>query len=210
MIKFIHSFIHAADDDDCWEPNHIAACLQALQAHNQQDPQQQQQQHATMAVSGIIRHTTPSIPQPTIPPTTGTRQSLPAAAPLTADLFLASNPHIQGSSLFVRLDKLLAAGGFNEWLPATTDRDVCIRLADVGVATAVTQQHTVHHFAPAAAAGFKPAAASGGLDMEEAAPHPARQQQQGGMASSVGCRILLQLQSLLVYIGSTMMYGGHA
>jgi hypothetical protein len=139
--------LEIADDDDCWEPNHIAACLQALQQQ-----QQQQQQQQTMSISGIIRHTTPSLPQPAITPGTGTKQSLPAAGPLTAAQFLIGNPHIQGSNLFVRLDKLLQAGGFNEWLPSTTDRDLCIRLAGVGVAAAVTQQHTVHHFAPAPAA----------------------------------------------------------
>ena len=45
---------------------------------------------------------------------------------------LVRNPYIQGSNLFVRLSKLLEAGGFDEGLRSTTDRDICIRLADLG------------------------------------------------------------------------------
>jgi hypothetical protein len=90
--------------------------------------------------------------------------------------------------LFSRLDKLLEAGGFNEWLPATTDRDLCIRLADVGVVAAVTQQHTVHHFAPAAGGLAKQAAydSSNMIGQSEAAPNfgERQQQQQQGVHSA--------------------------
>ena len=46
--------------------------------------------------------------------------------------FLTGNPGIQGSNLFVRLSVLLAAGGFDEGLRSTTDRDLCIRIAELG------------------------------------------------------------------------------
>ena len=61
---------------------------------------------------------------------------------------LVRNTHIQGSNLFVRLSKLLEAGGFDEALASTTDRDICIRLADLGsVRYAPLKEHLVHHFA---------------------------------------------------------------
>lgn len=47
---------------------------------------------------------------------------------LTPEAFFVGNPGIQGSNLFVRLDALVAIGGFDEALPNTTDRDLMIRL----------------------------------------------------------------------------------
>ena len=66
------------------------------------------------------------------------------------DELLVRNPHIQGSNLFVRLRKLLEAGEFDEGLVSTTDRDVCIRLADLGsVRFGPVHEHLVHHYAEA-------------------------------------------------------------
>ena len=63
---------------------------------------------------------------------------------------LVRNTHIQGSNLFVRLRKLLEAGGFDEALTSTTDRDLCIRLADLGtVQFGAMNDYLVHHFADA-------------------------------------------------------------
>ena len=61
---------------------------------------------------------------------------------------LVRNTHIQGSNLFVRLRCLLEAGGFDEALTSTTDRDICIRLADLGtVRYGALNERLVHHFA---------------------------------------------------------------
>src|SRR5438477_8694013 len=60
---------------------------------------------------------------------------------------LVGNPHIQGSNLFVRLNALLEAGAFDESLASTTDRDLCIRLADLGWAPLASP--TVRHHAEA-------------------------------------------------------------
>ncbi len=69
---------------------------------------------------------------------------------LEVDDLLVRNPHIQGSNLFVRLRKLLEAGGFDEALTSTTDRDICIRLADLGtVRYGGLEEGLVHHFADA-------------------------------------------------------------
>lgn len=120
-----------------------------------------------MAVSGLIRHCTPSTPQPLLHPASGHRQSLPQPGWLQPGPFTAGNPHVQGSNLFCRLDKLLAAGGFNEHLPSTTDRDLCIRLAGVGTWVAVTNTHTVHHFVGVPAPGL-----AGAPVAENALPAP--------------------------------------
>ena len=61
---------------------------------------------------------------------------------------LVRNPHIQGSNLFVRLRRLLEAGGFDESLTSTTDRDICIRLADLGsIRYEGLREDLVHHYA---------------------------------------------------------------
>ena len=54
---------------------------------------------------------------------------------LTPAAFFVGNPGVQGSNLFVRLDALLAIGGFDEALPNTTDRDLMIRLLQHAYAT---------------------------------------------------------------------------
>ena len=67
---------------------------------------------------------------------------------LDADELLVRSTHIQGSNMFVRLRTLLEAGGFDEALVSTTDRDVCIRLADLGtVRYGALAEHLVQHFA---------------------------------------------------------------
>lgn len=212
-------FHSLADDDDAWEPHHIQACLDALA----------QSPGSHMAVSGIVRHThsTPAGP-PALSTTStadstataatsaaGVAQSLPPAGPLVAEPFLAGNPHIQGSNLFVRLDAVLAAGCFNEWLPSTTDRDLCLRLAGVGVQAAVTGVHSVHHYA----APCQPTL----LLHQPAVPWLAMQQQQqdwtllrqqarpwyAPTAITVGgCQIPAVLQSGWACSASTMTFGG--
>ena len=48
----------------------------------------------------------------------------------------------------MRLHKLLEAGGFDEGLRSTTDRDICIRLADLGaVRYGRTEDCLVQHYA---------------------------------------------------------------
>ena len=51
---------------------------------------------------------------------------------LKRDLFLIGNPGIQGSNLFLTFELMLMAGGFDENLLSCTDRDLCIRLSELG------------------------------------------------------------------------------
>lgn len=99
------------DDDDSWEKTYIETCSNNI-SNNQLD----------MVASGLCRiesiDDTPLITQ--------------APECLLAEEFLVSNPGIQGSNLCLRLSVFLEAGGFDEDLQSTTDRDLCIRLADLG------------------------------------------------------------------------------
>lgn len=116
-----NTFVAILDDDDAWEPTYLEQCLE---------------HPADMVAANIIRHTNDE------------STTTDAPAQLLADDFLVGNPGIQGSNLFVRLSVLLSAGGFDEALVSTTDRDLCIRLADLGT---VHYRHLpvslVHHYA---------------------------------------------------------------
>lgn len=115
------------DDDDMWDPTYLAECLQCSEENN-----------ADWVISGLIRHETPK--------DTGVKLRIPRQ--LSPSDFFTGNPHIQGSNLFVKLSTLLEAGGFDENLNSTTDRDVCIRLLDLGYThIAFLNKYFVHHYA---------------------------------------------------------------
>ena len=121
------AFVAVLDDDDSWDAAYLRRCEEAAAARG-----------LDMVAAGIVYHRSDSH--------AGFPLSL--AGRLDADDFLVGNPHIQGSNLFVRLRKLLEAGGFDEALPSTTDRDVCIRLADLGtVEFGALSEYLVHHYA---------------------------------------------------------------
>ena len=121
------SFVAILDDDDAWVPTYLESCERmALDGH------------LDMVAAGIIFHNSSEH--------TGRPLSVPDR--LDIEDLLVRNPHIQGSNLFVRLRKLLEAGGFDEALASTTDRDICIRLADLGsVEYGSLGEHLVHHYA---------------------------------------------------------------
>jgi broad specificity phosphatase PhoE/SAM-dependent methyltransferase/glycosyltransferase involved in cell wall biosynthesis len=120
-------FVAILDDDDTWEPNHLACCLDAAVTRD-----------LNMVASGLIRHETPDGP--------GHRHAIPRT--LDPRELFTRGQHIQGSNLFVRLDLLLMAGGFDERLPSCTDRDLCLRLAALEeLRFGFVDQHTVHHYA---------------------------------------------------------------
>jgi len=104
-------FVALLDDDDSWHPDYLASCHAAASA-----------QRLDMVACGIRR-----IEDETVAPVVSD-----APESLRANEFLTGNPGIQGSNLFVRLSVILAAGGFDEALRSTTDRDLCIRIAELG------------------------------------------------------------------------------
>ncbi len=115
------------DDDDALEPDYLAACTER-QAEGDFD----------LIATDLLRHEGDG------------RPTIPQAAPDVLDVanLLVRNPGIQGSNIFARLSTLLAAGLFDEGLASTTDRDLCIRVADLGyVRYARLAKPLVHHFA---------------------------------------------------------------
>lgn len=120
-------FVAVLDDDDAWEPDHLECCFSAALAGD-----------LNMVASGLIRHETAGDP--------GHRHSIPSK--LDARELFVRGQHIQGSNLFVRLDLLLLAGGFDERLPSCTDRDLCLRLVALEeLRFGSTDRHTVRHYA---------------------------------------------------------------
>ena len=121
------SYVAILDDDDAWAEEYLEECEAAAI-----------QRGLDMVVSGLVYHEYPT--------DEGRWLSIPAK--LDVDELLVRNQHIQGSNLFIRLRTVLEAGAFDEALPSTTDRDLCIRLADLGyLRYGIVNAHLVHHYA---------------------------------------------------------------
>lgn len=119
------TFVALLDDDDYWDSNYVERCLGAAERDS-----------LDWVIAGIIRHESETDPC--------TAQGVPTGLDISD--FLMTNPGIQGSNLFLRLSTLLRAGGFDEALQSTTDRDLCIRLLDLGdVRYGVIDAQLVHH-----------------------------------------------------------------
>jgi len=104
-------FVAVLDDDDAWHPSYLECCgSEAVE-------------RGLDMVAADLRRFESVHDEPIVGD--GPEQ-------LRAGDFLSGNPGIQGSNLFVRLSVLLAAGGFDEALRSSTDRDLCIRIADLG------------------------------------------------------------------------------
>ncbi len=120
------AFVALLDDDDAWEPTYLEWCEEAITSND-----------LDMAAAGIVYHGRDA-----------EARHLDSPEELDVGELLVRNPHIQGSNLFVRLEKMLEAGGFDEALVSTTDRDMCIRLADLGtVRYGKLSDYLVHHHA---------------------------------------------------------------
>ena len=119
-------YVAILDDDDRWGACHLEACLKAAEAFD-----------LDVIAAPFRRIEEEAPPCLTVPP-----------RGLEATDFLVGNPGIQGSNLVCRLSVLLEAGLFDESLASCTDRDLCIRLAELpGVRYGTTTETTVDHFA---------------------------------------------------------------
>ena len=119
-------YVAILDDDDQWEPHHLERCLATAESFG-----------LDMVAAQFWQIEENAKPRLVVPP-----RSLNMAS------FLVENPGIQGSNLVCRLSVLLEAGLFDESLRSCTDRDLCIRIAELpGVRYGITSEPTVHHFA---------------------------------------------------------------
>ena len=115
------------DDDDSWAPTYLSQCEEVVL-----------ESRLDMAAGGLVFHHSKDLDGYLIDP----------PSRLNVSDLLVLNPHIQASNMFVRLRNLLEAGGFDEALSSTTDRDLCIRLTDLGtVGYGPLNEHLVHHYA---------------------------------------------------------------
>lgn len=122
-------FVAFLDDDDAWEPEHLAKVLESFES-----------KQLDVVATGLLRIEREG--------DTGRTQLPPSA--LDAAAFLVGNPHVQGSNLVARLSTLLSVGGFDEALPSCTDRDLCLRLMDIeGLRYGAVESVTVRHHAEA-------------------------------------------------------------
>ena len=120
-------YVAFLDDDDSWAPTYLSQCEEAVL-----------ESRLDMAAAGLVFHHSKGLDGYLLDP----------PSRLNVSDLLVLNPHIQASNMFVRLRKLLEAGGFDEALTSTTDRDLCIRLTDLGtVDYGPLNEHLVHHYA---------------------------------------------------------------
>ncbi|VVO58236.1 hypothetical protein PS900_00660 [Pseudomonas fluorescens] len=119
-------YLAILDDDDTWDPEHLAGCLSCAVQADWPD----------LVISGI-RAWLDGIEQP--------RE--PIRSVCVSD-FLVGNPGWQGSNTFIRIAALLRAGCFIPGLASCNDRDLAIRVLSLeNVRPAFTARHTVnwHH-----------------------------------------------------------------
>ena len=109
-----NSWIAILDDDDEWDRDYLKNC-------------------ATNIAAGTENNNEPDMVACDFFRITNRHKSINHAPDhLSAKDFLIGNPGIQGSNMFIRLACFLEAGGFDENLKSCTDRDLCIRISDLG------------------------------------------------------------------------------
>ena len=107
-----NTFLAILDDDDSWHPTYLEKCIQ----------------HALSGPYDLVAADIVRIEYQNTKPI-----ETPGPTSLKAEDFLVGNPGIQGSNIFLRLSIMLMAGCFDESLRSCTDRDLCIRLADLSI-----------------------------------------------------------------------------
>ncbi|MRT94656.1 glycosyltransferase family A protein [Ancylomarina sp. 16SWW S1-10-2] len=103
------TFIAILDDDDEWLPDYLKLSSECIQKYL-----------LDMIACDFYR--------------IEDKQKYHCTAPtkLSVNDFLIGNPGIQGANIFVRLSCFMEAGCFDENIQSSTDRDLCIRITDLG------------------------------------------------------------------------------
>lgn len=115
-------YFASLDDDDEWLPNY----LQEIEASNTND--------FDLLIGNLLRKSE----------TENELLNLPQQ--LSGKDFLTGNPGVCGSNTFIRLTTLLQAGGFDEGLPATADRDFFVRVFQQKPKHKVINKHFVNQY----------------------------------------------------------------
>ena len=113
-------------DDDAWDSHHLERCLATVERRD-----------LDMVATRFWQIEKNIEPLLVVPPSS-----------LDISSFLLRNPGIQVSNLVCRLSVLLEAGLFDEALPSCTERDLCIRIAELpGLRYGTISEPTFRHFA---------------------------------------------------------------
>jgi asparagine synthase (glutamine-hydrolysing) len=104
-----NTFIVILDDDDEWHSDYLKCCSQNIV-----------EKSLDMIACDFYRITNEH------------KEINQAPTKLSTNDFLVGNPGIQGSNIFIRLSCFLEAGCFDENIQSCTDRDLCIRITDLG------------------------------------------------------------------------------
>ena len=121
------TFLAILDDDDSWHPTYLEKCIRKV----------------TSGPYDLVAADLSRIEEIGAPPL-----EAPGASSLNENDFLVGNPGVQASNLFLRLSTMLMAGCFDESLRSSTDRDLCIRLADLSIVRyARLPEPLVNHYA---------------------------------------------------------------
>jgi len=120
-----NTFIAILDDDDEWHVDYLKYCSQISESHL-----------LDMTACDFYRITEEE------------RVINQSPDELSVQSFLIGNPGIQGSNIFIRLSLFLEAGCFDENLQSCNDRDLCVRIAELGVVKYKPLRSTLmNHFA---------------------------------------------------------------
>ena len=115
-LQYTRPFLAILDDDDEWEPNHLATCLEFAR------PEQTRREKKCVAVvSGMRRVGEPGGKTEDFQLTSET---------FTRERLFEGNPGFQGSNIFMELRTFWDIGGFDESMRSGTDRDLGIRLLE--------------------------------------------------------------------------------
>jgi len=119
------AYLAILDDDDSWEPNHIAACVRELDNNPDCD----------VVLSGLRVLIENEVIENPLPEQINTID------------FLKGNPGWQGSNTFIKLCTLIQAGMFTESLQSTNDRDLAIRVLSMANITVMqTGRYTANWY----------------------------------------------------------------
>lgn len=119
----VSQYLAILDDDDEWFPSYLSSCYQLSQ-----------QTAAVAVVTSFYRTTTRDASGDRFVAESGSAKDVERVCvtddALTIDRFYEGNPGWQGSNTFIDIEVFWRAGGFDESMRSTLDRDLAIRVLE--------------------------------------------------------------------------------